>query len=1028
MDSSRRLFLLAFIFTVLTVPALAAIAQTEGVGTVKAWEGTLTLPTYRWNDSPYPVFAVLGGGIYYPYPEQDDITSEKADRTYKAVFLENDYLKVTCLPELGGRIHSVLDKTTGEEMFHTNNEIKPSLIAMRGAWVSGGIEWNTGPTGHTVTAVSPVDVQAVEHEDGSASIVINNIEQVFRTRWTVQVTLHPGRSYLDEHIRLYNGTDTPQTYYFWNNTAFPCLPGTRFEYPMDLWTDHGSTVFSKWPVVDGRDMSELDNYPVRRSIFAYGCVYDFFGAYDVNRDQGIVSYANHHSVPGKKAWTWGKDDYGVVSQLGLSDADRVNAQYIEVQTGPLLSQSEIGLMAPHQTIAWDEYWYPVHGLGTGFEYATKDAAMESIRHEDTRALELRLLATGVFPGATFIAESAGDVLVKQTLDLDPATPATFTLDDPPAGPLAVRLVSQEGDVLLQYATPLAIPDVAVPDVSDVWAQGGDTAGKKYAQGVQWQKSFRPVDAKGSYEDALQRDPFHVPSLTALAAIELELGNNDAAAKHAQQALKFDSKSGAAWYALGVAQLGLGQPEAALASGHHASRDAAYAAVGQNLAGRAAMRLQRYAVAVTAFKEAQKRDPLDLENRAHALIARYMLATSEGSPVEAVMADVGAAVKNDPADLNLRALAALGSEEGMAALRTHIANVVGEKEFGLLETAVFFTDLGLYNEATRLLDEVALSGQAGFDPSALIYYHLVYFSERAGDATQAEVYAGRASEASSDFVFPSRTEALPVLEWAVGRDPKDANAHLLLGYLLADLYRLDEALPHWEKAVEVDPELKTAWRLLAVHASRSNKLEEAEAHLKKGLEAAPQDQTLLRELAVLTAAQDRRPEAIDALEVAHAAGPVRHEITLLLAEYYNAEQRYDDAIALLESTDFPNREGASRPRELWAQARLARGEARYNSGDFDGAQEDYQAALTYPDNFLVGKHYEEQTAHIWYQVGRAALAAGRPDEARDAWQTGANEVSESVGGVFAFEVSENQKKHIQLCRSALEVLNAQEGGE
>ncbi|MCL4694379.1 MAG: DUF5107 domain-containing protein, partial [Candidatus Hydrogenedentes bacterium] len=197
-------------------------------GAVKAWEGEIVIPTYPiYGADVNPKIFELEGSIVYPYTMQDHLSTVKEERTYRAVFLENEYLKVTCLPQIGGRIHSVLDKTTNEQMFHLNNVIKPGLIAMRGAWVSGGIEWNRGPQGHTVTSFSPVNVVSQTHEDGSASLVIGYREMNFHTRWNVVLTLHPGKAYLDEQIRIYNPTDGTHSYYFWNNTAFPCVPGTR---------------------------------------------------------------------------------------------------------------------------------------------------------------------------------------------------------------------------------------------------------------------------------------------------------------------------------------------------------------------------------------------------------------------------------------------------------------------------------------------------------------------------------------------------------------------------------------------------------------------------------------------------------------------------------------------------------------------------------------------------------------------------------------------------------------------------------
>ena len=293
---------------------------------VSAWEGAVTIPTYGWQTDINPKFWAMEGGpegssiitsaLTYPYTMQDHLSRKLEDRTYKALFLENEYLKITCLPELGGRLHSVYDKTTGEEMFHKNNVIKPSMIAMRGAFISGGVEWNAGPQNHTVTVVSPVDVLIGKNEDGSAYIEVSNIEKSLRTHWTVRVTLHPGKAYLDEKIRIYNLSDAMNPYYFWNCTAFPQLPGTRFIYPMSLGTDHFGIRFFNWTIHLGRDLSWTKNYANASSIFAVECPYDFFGAYDVDLDRGVIMFANHHEHNGKKHGPGNRENMeGYVSRI-----------------------------------------------------------------------------------------------------------------------------------------------------------------------------------------------------------------------------------------------------------------------------------------------------------------------------------------------------------------------------------------------------------------------------------------------------------------------------------------------------------------------------------------------------------------------------------------------------------------------------------------------------------------------------------------------------------------------------------------
>jgi hypothetical protein len=248
------------------------------------------------------------------------------------------------------------------------------------------------------------------------------------------VTLNPGQACLEEQICLSNPTDGMHPYYFWNCTAFPCHKGTRFIYPMTLGTDHYGVQFFSWPINEGKDLSWLKNYETWASIFSVDCVFDFFGGYDVPADRGVVQVADHYQLSGKKAWTWGQWDFGLVSQKNLTDED---GPYIEIQSGPLPTQSDYGMLAPRQEVAWREWWYPVHGLGDGFEFATKDVAVQTARDGDR--LQLRILTTGKFPNASCVLAQQGKELVSKQLDLSPDDPQTVVLSPRPEGPVDVTI-------------------------------------------------------------------------------------------------------------------------------------------------------------------------------------------------------------------------------------------------------------------------------------------------------------------------------------------------------------------------------------------------------------------------------------------------------------------------------------------------------------------------------------------------------------------------------------------------------------
>ncbi len=1007
----KRSAVLLFLLFVATPFAFARPARAE----VKAWQGTVTIPTYPWQDDVNPKFWAIEGGpklsttvkgsIIYPYTMQDHLSRAKVDRTYKALFLENEYLKVMCLPELGGRLHSVLDKTQGEEMFHLNDVIKPGMIAMRGAWISGGVEWNTGPHGHTVAIVSPVDAVIGRHPDGSAFLEISNLEKIFRTRWTVRVTLHPGKAYLDEQIRIVNPTDGMHPYYFWNCTAFPNRPGTRFIYPMSLGTDHDGRKFFSWPIHQGKDLSWLKNYETSTSIFAVGCEHDFFGAYDVEADRGIVQVADHHELGGKKAWTWGQWDFGLVSQQSLTDGD---GPYIEVQTGPLPTQSDYGMLAPRQQVSWREWWFPAHGLGDGFEFATKDLAVQTIRTGGK--LELRLLATGEFPGAVCTLSQKNRKLLEKRIDLSPKDPQTVlfeTLSAASQSPVHVSVKTADGSILAAFITPLPIPQTPSPKLSMLMEKPDEelTLEEKYLKGRKYDRATDRLKARAYYEKTLAEDAGHLLALRALAVLDLEAGLVQTAIGRLTKALGRDSDDGLCWYFLGVCHLRLhGEPpeheREALRCGYRAARCFGTASLGYDLAGRAQMRLKEPAKAVKAFAKAVRANLEDDRAKNHLLLARHAAGMREAAAAEARRRIAGR-----PTDLVPRAVLALASKDAMQRFAAEARAFVGEDDFEMLETSLVFAELGLASEAAKVLAAGCVEAVPPDQQSPLPHYYLAYYASLQGQQQQADAHLRRAAAIYRDFVFPSRPQAVEVLQYAVEQNPGDAHAHFHLGNLLGGLGRLEQAAVHWRKAAELKPALSVALRNLGVYAASRGELAKAEAYLRRAVAARSSDQTLYRDLAELLIARGRRGEAIRLLATMPHEKLRRADVIIMLARAYLDEQRFTETIDLLESTPyFVNWEGQSVTWEMFNRAHRKRGERRMAAKDFQAALQDFQAALTYPENLGVGRSNSPEESPAQYFRGKALEALGRGGEARAAWKAGA-----ALG-----EGSQQQNKYRRLC--------------
>jgi len=961
----------------LAVGASSAFAAEPAV---RVWQEDVVIPTYPLGaDDVNPHFFELGGSVIYPYSMQDNLTTEKVDRTYRAWFLENEYLKLMALPEIGGRIQYVYDKRRDEPMFYHNQVLRPGLVALRGAWVSGGIEWNRGPTGHTVTSFSPVDVVGVSNPDGSASLVIGNTEMNFRTGWEVRLTLHPGKTYLDEDIRLYNPTDGFHPYYFWNNTAFPNRPGTRFIYPMSLGSDHDGKEFFSWPTHDGRDLTWLRDYAAPTSVFAYQCEFDFFGAYDVDRDYGIVQVANHHLLPGKKAWTWGQADSGLASQSVLTDED---GPYIEVQSGPLKTQADYAMLAPGQEVRWREFWYPVAGLADGFEFATKDVAVQ--RRAVEGGVELLVHPSGRFVDA--VIRLNGDDVVRT---LSPEETTGFRVD----ADVVDVVILHEGRELLSYRSPLAIPEQTAPEPAPR-AKRKRSAEDLYRAGYASELTMHRERARSSFEQALALEPDHFDSLMALASLDMESGRHDAAARHLERAVALRPEEGMAHYLVGANALRRGLTELALASGYHASKRRGFRSQGLALAGRALMRLGRTASARDHFHQAYADEGPDHDR----LFDQWLIASLATSNEHEAVVRSREVMARGTTRLAPHVVAALADGHPWSEVR----NFVGEDTFAFIELALTFADLGQIEGAVRVLDE------AGLERMPIVSYYLAYWTRE--DRARSEGFLAEARNASHDYLFPSRPETIPVLEYAAAREPGGI-AHLALGNVLAGLGRLEEAEEHFRRAVERDATdaMSVAHRNLAMIAwRRDGNPAEAVQSLERAIQARPSDQTLYRDLARLELDRDASDRAVTLLSDMPRSERTRPDVTLLLARALVAGARHDEAIELLRATTFSNREGDGSTWRLFSRAHIERGKKELEEGRRTRAHQDFETALTYPENLNVGRPAVPLEARALFWKGRALQALGRGGEAQAVWREC------SSGGPATPE----QLRFIAECRSML----------
>ncbi|MFN8503256.1 MAG: DUF5107 domain-containing protein [Kouleothrix sp.] len=346
--------------------------------TVRAWAETVSIPSYGTGQpDKNPMFLekrVYQGssGVVYPHPVVDRVFDERANQPYTAVFLENRYLKIMILPELGGRVQMALDKTNGYHFIYYNQVIKPALVGLAGPWISGGIEFNW-PQHHRPSTFAPLDWRIIHGADGSATLWCSEIERMFFTKGMHGFTLYPGRAYLEISVQLYNRTGTPQSFLWWANPAVHVNDDYQSVFPPDVHavTDHGKRDVSDFPIATGTyykvnyapgtDISRYKNIPVPTSYMAYHSDFDFVGDYDHGRQAGMLHVADHHLVPGKKQWTWGNSDFGRAWDRQLTDDD---GPYIELMCGAFTdNQPDFSWLMPGEEKRFSQIFMPYKLIG-----------------------------------------------------------------------------------------------------------------------------------------------------------------------------------------------------------------------------------------------------------------------------------------------------------------------------------------------------------------------------------------------------------------------------------------------------------------------------------------------------------------------------------------------------------------------------------------------------------------------------------------------------------------------------------------
>ncbi len=972
----------------------------------------MTLPTYL-VDEPDRIPRFYEGRAYqgaqgrvYPYPIYESLSDTRVEREYDMVFLENEYIRIELLPEIGGRLFAALDKTNGYDFIYKQHVIKPGLIGMLGAWISGGIEWNF-PHHHRATAFMPVEYAMVRNGDGSSTVWIGELELRHRMRFMLGVTVYPGKSYYEVTFRPYNRTPFIHSFLYFANTGVHTSEEYQVIFPpsTQFGTYHGKNQFVNWPIADeiynrvdytgGIDISWWKNHPEWTSIFCWNETDDFVGGYDHGKEAGILLYSNHHIAPGKKFWTWSTGPRGQLWDEALTETD---GPELELMIGGYSdNQPDYSWMQPYETKYLKQYFYPLRGIGA-VKNANLDAALNLEVAED-RTIRMGVNTTSLRENAKVVLMAGERTLFSEVARIDPANPfirETELPGDFGETDLVLILFSDAGEELIRYSPvvpePQEMPEVVVPPGPP--EQIGSVE-ELYLTGLRLEQFYNPsYDPDPYYREALRRDPMDYRVNTAVGLRELRNGQFESAEKHLQAAVDritgnhTRSRDGEASYYLGLCQKYLGRYGEAYKNLYDATWNQAFHTAAYYQLAELSCRKGDYGEAMEHLRRSLS------TNNAHtkALNLQAAIFRRMGEPDRA--RDVADRVRNmDRLDIwPLCETYFVLKENGGPAVAGQALGVLrgrlGDNEQVVLELALDYAGAGLYPEAVMVLDEVWLQGREEPQVSPMIHYLLGYFHLESGNREAAAGSFRKAATMSPDYCFPFRLESIAVLEAASEVVPEDPMAPFLLGNLLFDM-QPERALHAWERSVALDDSYWLAHRNLGMALYKVNDdIPKAVEHYLRSIALRPADQRLLYELDLIWAAGREDPavrlqllrEHHDAIAGNHVSDALSREVMLLVQL-----QRYEEALEVMNANYFKQWEGVSKAYNSYVDAHLILGWDRMKAGDYTEALAHMQQAGEFPSNMMVAKPYRGgRSSEVHYFTGLVYEAMGQKDQAANAF--------------------------------------------
>ena len=892
-------------------------------------ESSKTFRTYPFSD-PNPI---PSKSLIYPYFRFDGFANKPVDKQWKVVELENQYIKLMVLPEIGGKIWSAWEKSTGLPFIYNNQVIKFRDVAMRGPWTSGGIEPNYGIIGHTPNCATPVDYRIENKPDGSVSCYVGTYDKLTQTFWTIEINLPSDKAYFTTRSTWHNGNHLEQPYYTWMNVGMPAKGNLEFVFPGTRYIGHEGE-YASWKINEENKKNisfyEQNNFGTYKSYHVFGSYTDFFASFYHDQNFGMGHFSLYDEKPGKKIWIWGLSRQGMIWENLLSDID---GQYVEVQSGRLFNQSSEGSIytpfkhrgfTPYATDVWTEYWFPIKGT-KGVVKADPYGSL-NLKAEDGY---LKWLFSPLQTLNETLTISSGDKkIIERKISF---TPLQIYKDSIQWSGDLKEIAVVIGDTFTYDANPAADSlsrPVALP-ADYKW----DTPYALYTLGKGALQTRDYIKAENKFLECLSKDPHFLPALTEMSFLQLRKMNYEKARELAMKALSINTYDPAANFAYGLANV---------ETNHIVDAKEAFGVASASTEYRSASYTE---LAKLYFRENQLKKSFDYAQKAISEHPKNIDAWQIIATIHRVQGEKEKAVSSFTQIVEINPLSHFVNAEkvfwNMSSVQDFTKQISQE-----MTDEVFLNLADWYLTINRYQDALMILRQA--PQQAEILYWQAYLEKKNNDASYSSVLV-QADQSSTTLIFPYRVHAADVMAWAT----QNSNSWKPKYFL---------ALIHWN-AGNID-------KTKELFQQSGNPEFTPFYAAKASLFPADEEQNLIK-----ASQLDKNEWRYGKLLVNHYLNTGNHQkalvialdyqkrfsnndgLTFLLAKCYLLNKQYTSSLRILTGKTFLPNEGATEGRQLYRESLLMMAFENMEKGKYTQAISNIEKAILWPENLGVGKPYD-----------------------------------------------------------------------